>query len=295
MCCRRRASQVTTQRLAELAAPTNPRSPASIKKTRPPPPPSPSPKRTTSEEDEAIKRREELEARRKAEIARLRVENQRLREQQGELLAQAEGSPKAPSKTPDKGGRTPKPAGKPRQIQAGTPATPSAAPAPPSPTGSSVSVSRSKSEAVAHVEAMHERHSKRQVALAEKRKRMAELSAAAEAAIQMGFEEAAVRKQQDKLRQSTKVGAELVAELSELLKAAGSVPSVAASPARRRKRGAGGAPVESRLLEWAKQRAVSRHSYRWHLGCILLKMTAVSLRTGAAQGAGQAPGGGGGA
>ena len=60
-----------------------------------------------------------------------------------------------------------------------------------------------------------------QVALAEKRKRMAELSAAAEAVIQMGFEEAAVRKQQESLRQSTKVGAELVAELSELLKAAG--------------------------------------------------------------------------
>ena len=32
-----------------------------------------------------------------------------------------------------------------------------------------------------------------------------------------------------------------------------------------------------------KDTSVSRHSYRWHLGCILLKMPAISLRTGAAR------------
>ena len=34
------------------------------------------------------------------------------------------------------------------------------------------------------------------------------------------------------------------------------------------------------VLKRADLLGVSRHSYRWHLGCIVLKMPAISLRTG---------------
>eukprot|EP01043_Picozoa_sp_COSAG02_P025089 COSAG02_NODE_1397_length_12873_cov_18.498043_5_plen_1610_part_00 len=75
--------RISSERLAELATPTHINPPASAKKKRPPPPTA-SPSKPPM--DEAEKRRIELEARRKAEIARLRMENQQLRQQQAHLL-----------------------------------------------------------------------------------------------------------------------------------------------------------------------------------------------------------------
>ena len=40
------------------------------------------------------------------------------------------------------------------------------------------------------------------------------------------------------------------------------------------------APDPAKPLKWECFNDVSRHSYRWHLGCILLKTPAVSLLTG---------------